>query len=165
MQMLLRSLLQEILLVEQQKTTFGPNETLTRGQFITLLMRAYNIQPDDNSNNNFSDAGDTCYTNYLAAAKRLGITGGVGDNKFAPEQAVTRQQMFTLLYNALKAMDQLPKGDSEKALTDFTDSDRISSYAKDAMIYFVETGAVSGTNGKLLSRGNDYPWGDGTGIV
>ncbi len=132
------------------ETTFGPSETLTRGQFITLLMRAYNLQPDDNSNNNFSDAGDTYYTNYLAAAKQLGITGGVGDNKFEPEQAVTRQQMFTLLYNALKVIDQLPEGDSKKTLSNFTDSNRISSYAKDAMIYFVKSGAVSGTNEKLL---------------
>jgi hypothetical protein len=132
------------------ETTFGPNETLTRGQFITLLMRAYNLQPDDNSNDNFSDAGDTYYTEYLAAAKRLGISGGVGDNKFAPEQAVTRQQMFTLLYNALKVIDQLPEGDSKKTLTDFTDSGSIDSYAKNAMTYFVKSGAVSGTNGKLL---------------
>ncbi|WP_304508017.1 S-layer homology domain-containing protein [Anaerotignum sp.] len=132
------------------KTMFGPNEILTRGQFVTLLMRAYNIQPDDDSNDNFSDAGDTYYTDYLAAAKRLGISGGMGENKFAPEQAITRQQMFTLLYNALKAIDQLPEGDSERALTDFTDYDSISSYGEEAMAYFVEIGAVSGTNGKLL---------------
>lgn len=132
------------------KTTFGPNETLTRGQFITLVMRAYNIQPDDASSYNFLDAGDTYYTNYLAAAKRMGISGGVGDNKFAPEQVVTRQQMFTLLYNALKVIDKLPEGDSKKTLSDFADSSSISPYAKDAMTYFVETGALSGTNGKLL---------------
>ena len=86
-------------------TTFSPDATLTRGQFITLLMRAYDIKPNTNNNDNFSDAGNTYYTEYLATAKQLGLTKGIGDNKYAPEQAVTRQEMFTLLYNALKSLD------------------------------------------------------------
>ena len=77
-------------------TTFSPDATLTRGQFIVMLMRAYGLDADDDASDNFSDAGDTYYTGYLAAAKLLGITNGVGDNMFAPEQAITRQEMFTL---------------------------------------------------------------------
>ena len=131
------------------ETTFSPNATLTRGQFITLVMRAYGIEPDESAADNFSDAGDTYYTGYLAAAKRLGISNGVGGNKFAPKQAVSRQQMFTLLYNALKAIDQPPKGDSGKTLSDFTDSANISSYAQEAVENLVKSGAVSGSNGNL----------------
>ena len=131
------------------ETTFSPNATLSRGQFITLVMRAYGIEPDESAADNFSDAGDTYYTGYLAAAKRLGISNGVGGNKFAPKQAVSRQQMFTLLYNALKAIDQLPEGASGKTLSDFTDSANISSYAQEAMASLVESGAVSGSNGNL----------------
>jgi len=133
-------------------TTFSPDMTLTRGQFIVLLLRAYNITADENPADNFSDAGDTYYTGYLAAAKRLGISKGVGDNKFAPEQAITRQEMFTLLYNTLKAIDALPKGDSGKTLSDFTDSERIASYAEEALTYLVGTGVVSGNNGALLPQ-------------
>jgi len=131
------------------ETAFNPHATLTRGQFITLVMRAYGIEPDAASADNFSDAGNTYYTGYLAAAKRLGISSGVGDNKFAPKQAVSRQQMLTLLYNALKAIDQLPKGNSGKTLSDFTDSANISSYAQEAMEGLVKSGAVSGSNGNL----------------
>lgn len=131
------------------ETAFSPNATLSRGQFITMVMRAYGIEPDNSSADNFSDAGNTYYTGYLAAAKRLGITNGVGGNKFAPKQAVSRQQMFALLYNALKAIDQLPEGDSGKTLSDFTDSANISSYAQEAMASMVEAGIVSGSNGNL----------------
>jgi len=131
------------------ETTFSPNATLSRGQFITLVMRAYGIEPDESTADNFSDAGDTYYTGYLAAAKRLGISNGVGGNKFAPKQVVSRQQMFTLLYNTLKAIDQLPKGNSGKTLSDFTDSANISSYAQEAMESLVKSGAVSGSNGNL----------------
>jgi hypothetical protein len=129
---------------------FSPDGRLTRGEFIVMLMRAYGIEGDDNSSYNFSDAGNTYYTAYLAAAKRLGISNGVGDNRFAPQQEITRQEMFTLLYNGLKVMGELPEGNVSSTLTDFTDSGSISSYAQQAIGYFVEIGALSGSNGQLL---------------
>jgi len=133
--------------------TFSPDATLTRGQFITMLLRAYSITADTNLTNNFSDAGNTYYTGYLASAKRLGITSGVGDNKFAPDAAITRQEMFTLLYNALKVLGKLPPGTSGKALSDFTDAGSIASWATDAMTALVKAGTVSGNGDKLNPTG------------
>jgi peptidoglycan/xylan/chitin deacetylase (PgdA/CDA1 family) len=130
---------------------FSPNAKLARGQFITLLMRAYGIEPDTNPTDNFADAGSTYYTGYIAAAKRLGISGGVGNNLFAPEKEITRQEMFTLLYNALKAIDRLPQGGSGKTLSDFTDAGQIEPWAKDAMALLVETGIIGG--GSLTPAG------------
>ncbi|SBW00496.1 exported hypothetical protein [uncultured Eubacteriales bacterium] len=130
-------------------TTFSPDATLTRGQFITMLLRAYGVATVTNPTDNFTDAGSTYYTGYLAAAKKLGITSGVGDNKFAPDNSITRQEMFTLLYNALKVLDKLPKGDNGKTLTDFTDSGSMASWAKEAMTVLVKSGTVSGSDGKL----------------
>jgi hypothetical protein len=130
-------------------TNFSPDATLTRGQFITMLLRAYSISADANPTDNFADAGNTYYTGYLAAAKRLGIAGGVGNNCFTPEQAITRQEMFTLLYNALKARNQLPSGTSGKTLTDFTDAPIIAVWAKEAVTLLAETGTVTGSGGKL----------------
>ena len=132
-------------------TTFSPDAALNRGQFITMLMKAYGIEPETNAADNFSDAGSTYYTGYLEAAKRLGISNGVGDNKFAPEQAISRQQMFTLLYNTLKKMNRLPpEDDSGKTLSGFTDGESVSSYAQEALSYLVKSGVVSGHNGYLL---------------
>lgn len=42
------------------------------------LLHAYGIGPDETPDDNFTDAGDTYYTGYLAAAKRLGLTAGSG---------------------------------------------------------------------------------------
>lgn len=134
-------------------TTFSPDAILTRGQFITLLMRAYDVAADAKTANNFSNAGNTYYTGYLAAAKHLGITTGVGDNKFAPNKAITRQEMFTMLYNALKALDKLPAGDSDKALANFTDSDRVATWAKEAMTALVKSDTVAGSGAKLDPTG------------
>lgn len=57
--------------------------------------------------------------------------------------------MITLLYNALKAIDQLPEGNSGKVLSDFTDGGNVSSYAQEALTYLVKTGTVGGNNGQL----------------
>lgn len=134
-------------------TTFGPETMLTRGQFITMLLRAYEVAAVTNLTDNFSDAGSTYYTGYIAAAKKLGITAGVGNNKFAPDQAITRQEMFTLLYNALKVIDKLPSGTSGKTLVDFSDSGSIAVWAQDAMTVHVKAGTVTGDSGKLNPKG------------
>ncbi len=134
-------------------TTFSPNAELTRGQFLTMLMKAYSIEPVSNPTDNFADAGNTYYTGYLAAAKAKGISSGIGNNSFAPNQAITRQEMFTLLYNALKGLDKLPAADNGKSLADFNDNKKVASWATDAMDLLVKSGTVSGSGGKLDPTG------------
>ena len=45
--------------------SYSPEAKLTRGEFIVMMMRAYEISPDINPTDNFSDAGNTYYTGYL----------------------------------------------------------------------------------------------------
>ncbi|WP_397331050.1 S-layer homology domain-containing protein [Paenibacillus sp. JSM ZJ436] len=131
---------------------YSPSAKLTRGQFIVMLMRTYGIDPDEDSVNNFSDAGDTYYSDYLAASKRLGLSSGVGDNKFAPEREITRQDMFMLLYRTLEMLNEVPGENGEKATLstgDFSDADQISSYALEAMEHLAASGMITGNGGKL----------------
>ncbi len=128
---------------------YSPNIPLTRAQLLVLLMRAYDVLPDENPVDNFIDAGNTYYTGYLATAKRFGITKGVGDNQFAPESQISRQEMFTLLYNTFQFVNQLPNGDYGKKITEFTDFEQIDSWATEALTFMVETGTVVGNNDAL----------------
>ena len=130
-------------------SNFSPEAKLTRGQFIVILMKAYGIAPDADPKDNFADAGATYYTGYLAAAKRLSISNGVGNNLFASDKEITRQEMFTLLYNALKVIRRLPEGTAGKPLSSFADAENVASWAKEAMTLLVETGTISGNGGKL----------------
>ncbi len=132
---------------------FNPDGTLTRGQFITMLLRAYGIDPDENPSDSFADGGNTYYTGYLAAAKRLGIAEGMGDNLYMPERAITRQEMFKLLYGALKVLGRLPEGNSGRALSDFSDAGQIDVWAKEAMTALVKSGVISGDEGMLTPTG------------
>ena len=132
---------------------FSPRGKLTRGQFMVLVMRAYGISPDENLKDNFSDAGNTYYTGYLAAAKRLGLSKGIGNNMFGPEIEISRQELFTLLYNVLKETGNLPGSDVGKDINSFNDADQVASYAKEAITFLVRTGIVQGYNNELNPRG------------
>jgi hypothetical protein len=68
---------------------------------------------------------------------------------FAPGKEITRQEMFTLLYNALKNIGKLPQGNSGKTLSSFSDAGKIASWAKDAMTLMVESGTIAGNGGQL----------------
>ncbi len=132
-----------------EENLYSPGQSLTRGQFVVLLMRAYQIEPMANAADNFADAGGAYYTGYLAAAKHLGIAEGVGDNRFAPEQEITRQEMFTLLYKSLKLIGELPEASGSQKLSDFSDVDQVAPWAKEGLSHFVQAGAVSGSNNQL----------------
>ena len=126
---------------------FTPSGQVTRGQLITMLCRAFSIAPREGDN--FTDAGDTWYTGYLAAAKQLGLSDGVGGGKFAPERLITREEMFTLIYNAMVYLDVHPYGEGQP-LSDFEDEGSVSPWARTAVAYLAERGVIKGSHGKIL---------------
>jgi hypothetical protein len=127
---------------------FSPNRSLTRGEFIVMLMRAYNIRPDAaDSEDNFSDVESTdFYAGYTAAAKRLSITAGTGNNNFGADMTVSREMMFQLVYNVLSAINELPNVESGPTIDLFDDSDIIGSYYITGMNALVQCGVVGSTS-------------------
>ncbi len=134
---------------------FSPTQNITRGQFLVMMMNAYGITLDANAHTkaNFADAGNTYYTAYLATAKELGLTGGKGDNLFAPDALISRQDMFTMLYKALEMVNELPELTDVRNVSEFSDFSSVASYAKVSMEALVEGGFVSGKNNKLDPNG------------
>lgn len=80
------------------KTTFCPNNTVTRGQTVTFLWRAEG-QPDATISNPFTDVkSDNYYYKAVLWAYENGITSGVTKTSFEPTEACTRAQVVTFLY-------------------------------------------------------------------
>ncbi|MEV5025961.1 S-layer homology domain-containing protein [Paenibacillus sp. LPE1-1-1.1] len=131
---------------------YSPNASVTRGQFIVLLLKAYGITPIENESNNFKDAGDAYYTNYLGAAKRLGITNGIDGTTFDPNREITRQDLFTLLYRSLDVLGELPAATANVSVSSFSDAEQIADYASDAFKSLVEGGVIAGSESKLSPR-------------
>ncbi|HBT64170.1 MAG TPA: hypothetical protein DEB10_05870, partial [Ruminococcaceae bacterium] len=68
----------------------------------------------------------------------------------APDREITRQEMFTLMYNVLKVYGKLPETGDGKTLSEFGDAGDVALWAKDATELFVETGIIEGVDGKLF---------------
>ena len=133
------------------KDNFGLNQNVTRGQFITMLSKAYGIKPM--KGDNFSDVKPgSYYEGYTAAAKQLGISSGVGNNEFDPEKQISRQEMMVLFYNYLKATNQLPEGTGKKA-SDFNDVQDVASWAIEGINYFTSNGIIAGANNNISPKG------------
>ena len=79
---------------------FAPNDSCTRGQVVTFLHRAAN-SPAASTISSFTDVPATAfYYNAVNWAVANGITDGVGNNRFAPNDTCTRAQVVTFLYRA-----------------------------------------------------------------
>ncbi len=68
---------------------------------------------------------------------------------FAPDKEITRQEMFTLLYRALRVIGMLPEKSEGILLTDFSDAKDIQPWARVAMSYLTKAGTIAGSGGKL----------------
>ena len=78
---------------------FAPDATCTRAQSVTFLARALNAKA--NGKADFTDVpADSYYAEAVAWAVENGVTNGMGDNRFAPNQHCTRAQIVTFLYRA-----------------------------------------------------------------
>lgn len=79
-------------------TRFAPDQTVTRGQFVTFLWRLFG-EPETTDVLGFADVskGHFYYDAVLWAAD-CGITEGVYPTHFAPEGKCTRGQVVTFLY-------------------------------------------------------------------
>ena len=128
---------------------FAPDSPMTRAMLVTVLWR-YEGSPTE-GRNIFSDVpGGQWYTDAVAWAAANSIVGGVGNGKFNPNGNITREQLATILYRyAEKKGFDTSKRDN---LSLFSDKDKVSNYAKDAIRWAVAEGLISGNviNGKTL---------------
>ena len=79
--------------------TFSPDATCTRAQAVTFLARALNAKAASAAE--FSDVpADSYFANAVAWASANGVTEGVGNGLFAPDNNCTRGQIVTFLFRA-----------------------------------------------------------------
>ena len=78
---------------------FSPDATCTRAQSVTFLFRAIGKLVDSKAE--FSDVlADSYYANAVDWAVENGVTNGIGDGLFGPDNSCTRAQIVTFLYRA-----------------------------------------------------------------
>lgn len=126
--------------------TFSPDTAMTRGMFVTALGRLAGVDVNGCRYTNFTDVNtDAYYSPYVSWAAQKGIVKGTGDTTFAPDQAVTRQEMAVIMENYAKVTGYtIPK---TRAAVTFADSGSIASWAKDAVQSMQMAGIINGKGG------------------
>ena len=128
-----------------EKSCFYPEKAVTRGEFVTMLVKALDIPVEE-------DAAYTGYTDeipgwlqpYLAAAVRSGLTAGLPDSEtFGAGETITGAEAAVMLQNAL----DLTASDSEETVSADAES-AVPAWAQDAV-------AVLNANGIPVSGGED----------
>lgn len=79
--------------------TFGGNKSITRAEFVTMLVRFIGVQDEACS---FSDVSKAHWAyDYIATATQAGWIAGYSDGSFKPEQAITRAEAMTIINRVL----------------------------------------------------------------
>ena len=116
---------------------FSPNANTTRGMIVTILARVEGV--------------NTNGTPWYAAGQKWAMDNGISDGTNMPG-VITREQLATILYRYAKQ-----KGydvSKSAALTAFSDADKVSGYAAEAMQWAVAEGLLQGSNGELDPQGS-----------
>lgn len=132
------------------ENSFSPDETTTRGMIVTMLYRLENEPAAPASAFNDVAAG-SWYADAVAWAAEQGVVNGVSNTAFAPETAITREQMAAILYRyaQLKGYD-VSVGEDTNILS-YTDAASISEYAIPAMQWACGAGLITGNTATTLN--------------
>lgn len=125
---------------------FAPDATITRGMVVTMLWRMAG-EPYEAAAGFTDVAAGRYYTTAVAWAARNGIVEGMTATTFAPDQAITREQLASILYRYAKWLGFSGYGSD---ISGYTDAGKVSSYAYDAMSWAVRSGVVTGTSARVL---------------
>ena len=126
-------------------TQFDPNGKMTRAMFITIISRMEGIDEDDYPTSGFADIADgQWYTAAVAWGAKNGVVLGVGQNRYAPDDILTREQMVTMLYR-YSSFKQVTLSENGVELETFPDYKTVSGWAEEAMRWGTKHGVITGT--------------------
>lgn len=128
-------------------TKFSPNGTVTRGMLVTMLWRMAG-EPYVGGGSFDDVASGSYYATAVAWAAKNGIVDGYNSTRFGPNDAVTREQIATMLYRYAKWLGYSTSGSS---LAGYSDASSVSSWAKDAMGWAVKNSVVTGVTATKLN--------------
>lgn len=141
------------------KTTFAPNSTMTRAMFVTVLGRLSGL--DDatakakyGTKSEFTDVSTsnariTYAVPYISWATENGLIEGYGDGTFGPENPITHQQMYVLMYRYAMFVENLRPTSANVSLS-MSDRSSVADWASDAVKYAQSKDFLVYTSGKYI---------------
>ncbi len=134
------------------ESEYSPANNIRRGDFMLILSRMLGL--DGDFPDNFDDVSESdYYYDAIGRAKAAGIAQGA-DNKFMPQNNITRQELITLAYRAFEKAGYIEAVTDTSVLDEFNDNTQIADYARNAMAAMVSAGIIKGSDGSVNPTGN-----------
>ncbi len=130
------------------ETTYSPGQNIKRADFIVLLVKVLGLSTQVDKNFDDVKAG-SYYYEAVGTAKALGITEGVGDNKFNPSEQISRQDMMVLVEKALRIAEKPVAAGSAADLAGYKDTTQVSGYAVNSVSALVKDGIIAGSANRI----------------
>ncbi len=132
------------------KNNFAPNTTMNRGMFVTVLGRLAGVQVSNDVTTPFKDvAANQYYTGYVQWAAQNKIVNGITETEFAPNAAITREQICTMIVRYCNVADIELTAKADAPL--FRDADEISSYAFESVMLCQKAGLIQGRSDRYFA--------------
>ena len=138
------------LLYGTSETTFAPNIAMTRGMLVTTLGRLAGVDAKTYTTNSFIDVkADSAFRPYIEWAYKKGVVQGIGNQRFAPDRAITREEIAVIFANYAKATGyKLPV---TRKTTAYADDSSIGSVYKTAVKAMQQAGIMMGGSGNRFN--------------
>ena len=135
-------------------TTFAPDMTTSRAMIATILWRMAG-SPVASSALPFTDVADgTWYTESVRWASVVGVVGGYSDSTFGPDDAVTREQLATMLYRYAQFRGYDVSVGEDTNILSYSDAQNVSEWAIPAMQWACGAGIINGSGSQLNPQGD-----------
>ena len=121
---------------------FCPSDIVKREEFLKMVVEALNIVGISEDKKEFSDVDKSAwYSHYVDTGLGTGIINGISESEFGVGKPITRQDMATILYRAIKYGEVSLYSVTD---TDFTDKSDISGYALEAVEALASAKVING---------------------
>lgn len=159
-------------------TTFEPEASVTREQFLVMLFRAADVRLDlihqavsGMTDETFTEIGladvtkDAWYADAVYAAWGMEVTKGVDDTHFGVGQPITREQMATMAERFMEIRAHVALKAAEHPTAAFSDADQVSDWAKEAVDAMRVAGVLQGDDQQRVNPKSGATRAEATAVI
>jgi len=152
-------------------TTFAPNTNFSRAMVVATLYRTVHGGtareiPYARNRSIFSDVSvNAWYSPYIAWAYDNEIATGVGSNRFAPSDPVTREQFATMMHRFAEFMEYDTAVRQSQQWNNFIDRNQISTWARDGLTWANYHGLITGRTSTTIVPGGTASRAEASAIL
>ncbi|MCI9241868.1 MAG: hypothetical protein HFF43_00595 [Lawsonibacter sp.] len=133
-------------------TQYGPERSITRGDFALMVYKAFGMSPAGASEV-FNDVPRSAY--YAQAVNTLyaqGVVSGIGGGNYGPGLQVTREDALIMVRQAMRTVGWSAGDGYASTLDSYSDGGSVSGYAQGAVSYALQMGYLPVSGGRIAPK-------------